>query len=113
MKAFFNNDSGATAVEFAVVFPAFVTIVLIIIEFGQLLWIMNTINYAVEDSARCGAVDTIDCGTTTQIQALGAHRALGLVPAGDFTVTYGPVCVSANYSFPAMPLTFSFKSCHP
>jgi Flp pilus assembly protein TadG len=107
-----RDKRGASAVEFALIFPAFITVILCIVLFGELLWIMNTVNYAVEEAARCGAVDTKNCATTAEIQALASTRAMGLVPADGFAVTTGPVCVSATYTFPALPLTFSFRSCH-
>ncbi|HTH15565.1 MAG TPA: TadE/TadG family type IV pilus assembly protein [Magnetospirillum sp.] len=112
MRPFFDSERGATALEFSLLFPAFLTVILFIVEFGQLLWIVNTVNYAVEEAARCGAIDVKSCATTAQIQALASQRAMRLVPASGFTVTSGPVCVSAHYTYPPLGLTFPFRSCH-
>ena len=112
MKTFHRDDNGANAVEFAVAFPAYIAVIVMILKFGELLWAMNTVNYAVNEAARCGAVDTVNCGTTAQIQAFGASRGMNLVPAAQFAVTKNPVCVTAAYTPQIIPLNFSFRACH-
>jgi len=91
-----------TAVEYALLAPAFLLLVLGVVDMGRLAWTQVTIDYAASAAARCAAVDTVTCGTTAQIQAYASANAFGLdAPASDFTVT-SPACgwqVSASYSF--------------
>lgn len=43
---------GATAVEFALVLPVLLVLVFGIIEFGRVLWVQNTLQYAAERGTR-------------------------------------------------------------
>ena len=44
--------SGATAVEFAIIFPVFILVVMAMIEFGRLFWVQVSLRHAVEQTAR-------------------------------------------------------------
>jgi Flp pilus assembly protein TadG len=57
---FFSNNSGATALEFALVAPVFFTLIIGVLQFGYVIWIDNILHYSVDVAARCGAV-----GSTT------------------------------------------------
>jgi Flp pilus assembly protein TadG len=54
-----RNDSGATALEFALVAPVFFTFIIGILQFGYVLWIDNLLHYSVDVAARCSAVGSI------------------------------------------------------
>jgi Flp pilus assembly protein TadG len=96
-----RNQSGATAVEFALVLPAALTLLLGIAEFGRALWTEGTLHYAVEEAARYGAID--DQASTASIVTLARARMAGLAAAG-VTVTAsigaGSVTVQASQNFP-------------
>ncbi len=47
-----RNESGATAVEFAMVSGAFILLLLGIFEMGRALWITNSLQYAAERASR-------------------------------------------------------------
>ena len=57
---FLKNNSGASAVEFALVAPVIVAFIAGILQFGYVLWVDNLLHYAVDAAARCGGV-----GSTT------------------------------------------------
>lgn len=73
-----------------------------IIDTGRLLWSFTTLSRATQAAARCAAVNSTLCGTTSQIQSYAVDQALGLdVTASAFTVTQ-PSCgkqVGAAYTF--------------
>jgi Flp pilus assembly protein TadG len=107
----------------ALVFPFLMLMIFGAIEAGWMLWTSSTLDFAVEEAARCGAVDSNNCGTTSNIQAVAASKAMGLsMAAGDFTVTT-PACgkqVSATYVFNFLvPFGSNFtvsipaQSCYP
>lgn len=113
---------GATAVEFAIILPAMLMLLLGIMETGRGLWTQNALNYAVEQAARCAAIDKINCGSATQIQAYAATVAG--TNFGSATFTYAVAqCgsqVSASYPvqlqipyLPAPALTLTAQSCFP
>ena len=97
-----KSGHGSTAVETAIVLPAFLLLIFTIIEGGMLLWTQSTLQFAVEAAARCASVNTTTCGTTSATQTYAASQTYGLtVPSSDFTVTT-PSCgneVSVSYSF--------------
>ncbi len=118
-----QNDSGASAVEFAIVAPAFLLLLFAAIEGGLLLWTQLGLQHGVEVAARCASVNTSLCGTAAAIQNVAAQQAFGLnVPPSTFTVST-PACgsqVSASYTyafasdaFGVPNLTLTTQSCFP
>jgi hypothetical protein len=61
IKRFRGDRSGASAVEFALVMPAFIAMLAGAIWAGQLAFASNSMHYAVEAGARCAAVKTTVC----------------------------------------------------
>jgi Flp pilus assembly protein TadG len=117
------NESGATAVEFALTAPIFIALLFGIIECALALWTQFGLQYGVEAAARCATVDTTTCGSASAIASYAASNALGLtVPASTFTATT-PSCgnlVQASYvytfvtSYFGTPrVTLTAQSCFP
>lgn len=71
---------GATAVEFALVVPVFLLIVVAILEFGRMFWIQNSIQFAVEEAGRFAMVNIT--ATETQLQTYAQSQLFGLSPTG-------------------------------
>ena len=66
---------GAAAVETALVLPVFLLCVFGISEIGRALWIQSTLQYAVEDAARCAAINTASAAARalSSLMPLAAH----------------------------------------
>jgi Flp pilus assembly protein TadG len=118
-----RDGHGGTAVEMALLFPFLSLMILGAIDAGWMLWSASTLDFAVEEAARCAAVDAANCGTTANIQGVAVSKAMGLsMSASDFTVTTA-TCgkkVAATYIFPfLMPFSTNFNisipatSCYP
>jgi Flp pilus assembly protein TadG len=120
---------GATAVETAIVLPAFLLTLFSIVEGGLLFWTQSTLQFAVEGAARCAAVNMplaapAACASASATQTYAASQAYGMtIPSSAFTFTQ-PSCgykVSASYVFsfivsevyPAGTITLTASSCHP
>jgi len=119
----FDDRSGATAVEFALVAPVMIVMIFGILEFGRAAWTLNALNFAVESAARCAAIDQNNCATAVQIQNHAAGFAAGLaIPPSTFTVstqTCGKQVV-ATFAFisvapivASLPITLSARACYP
>ncbi|MDH5722032.1 MAG: pilus assembly protein [Alphaproteobacteria bacterium] len=67
VRSYKSEESGATAVEFGLVALPFLMAILGIMEAGRILWVMNSVEYALSDTARYASL----------------NRGLG---DGDFTV---------------------------
>ena len=93
---------GTVAIEYAFILPVLLLFVLGIMDTGRLIWTYATVTRAAEAAARCGAVDTVTCGTAAQIQNYAVAQAYGLnIAATAFTPT-AVACgsrVAATYTF--------------
>ncbi len=99
-----HSRRGAEALEFAIVLPVLMTVLLGVVDIGRLLWSNTMLAHAVEAAARCAAVDAITCGSTTTTQSYGVNQAWGLnLTSSAFAVT-APVCGSQVVG----TMTFSF-----
>jgi Flp pilus assembly protein TadG len=74
---FCRDLRGSTAVEFALVLPAFIMLVLGVIEGAQLANAISSMNYAVQEASRCAALNKTTCGTTTTTVAFARTKYLG------------------------------------
>lgn len=81
-----RRDSGAAAVEFALVSTLLVSLLLGIIAFGFALYKQQSALHAAREGARLAAVGVSNC-TTFQNEV--AERGTGAnIPAGDVTLAY-------------------------
>jgi len=117
------NDGGASAVEFALVFPVFVLMVFGICEFGRALWTQSLLDYAVQTAARCGAVDTATCASNTATVTYAVQSSAPLtIPSRDFTASTQTCGSQVTGSYPftfVVPQLFPFnvtlsaQACYP
>lgn len=102
------GERGTVALEYALLVPAFLVIVLGTVDIGRLIFTQVTLDRAVQAAARCGAVSS-SCKTgtppvvsPTAVQALAVDQAWGVTTATtNFTVTL-PTCgvqVAASYPY--------------
>lgn len=114
---------GLVTLEFAVVAPAFLTLLLGTFEFGRALWMQVSLRYAVQLAARCISVNTTLCGSASSTASYAASQVIGMtVPSTDFTVTT-PSCgnqVAASVPFTfvvarmfSYSITLTASSCYP
>lgn len=97
------KDDGNTAVEFALVFPAFILMMMGTIETGRAIWTQSLLNYAVQSAARCGAVNTSVCSSNSATVTYAVQNSSPLtIPSTDFTVS-SPSC--GNQVSVALPFT--------
>jgi Flp pilus assembly protein TadG len=120
-RRFAVSNQGTTAIEFAVVSPFFILLVIGSIEFGRMVWTQNSLQFATEQATRCAVIKSASCGTAAQIQQYAANKMFGqTINASIFSVSY-PACgteVSAVLAFtPIFPVPVSInlraQSCHP
>ncbi len=124
LSRFHHDQDGATALEFALLAPAFIAMVLGIVGLGMLFWTQVGLQHGVEMAARCASINTTQCpsGNSTAITTYAAQQTLGLgVPASTFvySTSYCGNQVAAAYvfQFPALlnlsPLTVTAQACVP
>jgi Flp pilus assembly protein TadG len=125
MKVFrlVSQESGATAIEFALTLPIFAFILLALVEGGLLMWTQLGLQNGVEKAARCASINKMLCGSAGDVKAYAAKHAYGVnLPITAFALT-NEACgnkVSANFQYKFLSsvfhvpsLTLKAKACFP
>lgn len=107
-----KDRSGAAIVEFGLLASIFFTLIFVIIDFGRMMWLNNTVEHIATEGARYAAVRGADKPspvTESQVTTYVQDRADG-IPASDMTinVSWSPnnnpgstvtVLVTYNYEY--------------
>ena len=119
---FAGDESGTTALEFALTAPVFFLFIFGIIEIGLLLWTQIVIQHGAEMAARCASINSTLCPGANAITSYATQQSFGLtLPSSTFTYSV-PACgnqVNASYTFqfPAImglsPLNLTAQACFP
>jgi hypothetical protein len=72
-----RSNCGATAVEFALIAPALVTVVVGTFYLCMALYLVASMHFAVEDGARCASVNSTTCGSAGAIVTYTQSRYFG------------------------------------
>jgi hypothetical protein len=73
-----SGRQGAAVLEFALVAPALLLLILGVVYFGILVWVNASMQYAAEDAARCARVRTDICADATAIATYAQGRYFGI-----------------------------------
>lgn len=60
------DERGTAAVEFALISPIFFALLLSVVDIGRYMWTLNTMQYAVDEAVRAGAVQQL---STDEVKA--------------------------------------------
>jgi Flp pilus assembly protein TadG len=121
VRRIMRERAGTAAVEFSLIMPALLLLLLGIMEFGRAMWVQNALHYSVQQAARCASIDANTCGSSSQTTAFAAQQAGAGFTTAVFTVAT-PSCgnqVSASYPiqlhipFLDYALTLTAQSCYP
>lgn len=110
-RRFGRGEGGATAVEFALVFPLFVGLLIGIFEFSRMMFLASSVQYSVDRAARMAVIDpTVSLSDIeSEIQNL---LAVSNSPTVDLTVTRTTLGttdiaqVAAQYNHVVSPVFF-------
>lgn len=132
MKRLFQNTRGSTAVEFAFVAPAFLSMLFLTMEGGRMVWMHQALKDVAFATARCMAVDAANCGTEASRKSFAVSRAalsqIAIV-ANNVTIQTNVTCdsntgqnrvtITRNFNspvmgfFPSMSETVTSYACFP
>ncbi len=124
IRKIFRSRCGATAVEFALVAPIFLIMVIGVFELGRAMWIKASMQYAVEETTRYAIVNTSATTSTLATYASTAFTSSGISITGvTFSATEATtggityMSITGSYDFsvivPLVPIpdiTISAKS---
>jgi Flp pilus assembly protein TadG len=107
-------------VEFGIIAPAFLLLLFGAIECGQMLWTQSSLQFAVEQAARCAVVNKTQCGTPSQIESYAASMVYGQsLSSSVFSATSAGCGTQVTASLPftvlVIPITVTLaaSSCRP
>lgn len=136
-----RDRGGNAALEFALVGPVFLAMMLALVEYSRLYWTAQSVAVAVAQAARCVAVASSACSSGGAAYAASLAQGYGVaLTSSQVTVTNKPgaitnqsacsppgattnafTLVSATFSFnsavgtivPGLNQTLTIKSCYP
>ena len=109
---FVHDESGTTALEFALTAPVFFLFIFGVIEAGLLFWTQIGIQHGAEMAARCASINSTLCPGPNAIASYATQQSFGLtLPSSTFTYST-PACgnqVNATYTF-QLPGIFGLRA---
>jgi Flp pilus assembly protein TadG len=121
LKSMRHDQQGTTAVEFAIVAPVLIALLIGTLALCVALFLIGSLHYAVEEGARCASVKTAICSDATTTVAYAQSHYFG--PNVSPTFTYAAaacgnsVSASINYSmnvgFSTFVVPISATACFP
>jgi Flp pilus assembly protein TadG len=120
-QALWRDPRGTTAVEFAIVAPVFIAMLIGTITVSIGLFLIGSLHFAVEEGARCASVKTTVCSDAATTVAYTQSHYYG--PNVSPTFTYGTaacgksmsatVNYSMNVGFRTFTVPISATACFP
>jgi Flp pilus assembly protein TadG len=87
------DEQGVSTVEFAIVLPAFLMVVIGGMQLSMLGFTSSSLHYAAEEGARCGAIQTTRCTSPTSAQTRAAAAFQNITgTTATFTATSTAAC---------------------
>ena len=101
MRGLARNQDGVAAVEFALIAPAFFALLLAVIDVGRYMWVLNTMQYAIDEAVRAGVIrelpdDEIKDKVVAALTPINSATVDVTVESDTGSVT---VTASSSYSF--------------
>ena len=120
-RRLWTDRSGASAVEFGLVVPIFVMLVFGAISLAFLAFAASSLNYAVQDAARCAAVNKTLCPDAASIEDYARSKYYGPSITAMFTYSTtgcgNTVSAKGIYSMDLVPqlskIPLTAQACHP
>ena len=82
-----SDNCGTAAIEFAIVGPIFLTLVVGMIYTCMLMFTVGSMQYAVEEAARCYSVKTTVCTDNASTATYASNAYFGPITAPNFTAS--------------------------
>ncbi|MDE2181946.1 MAG: pilus assembly protein [Alphaproteobacteria bacterium] len=116
-----HDDRGSSAIEFALVAPAFLLLAIGVTYACLLLFTIGSMQYAVEDGARCASVRTAVCSSAQSTVTYAASVYRGPVKSPTFSYAAArcghQVTGSVNFTFymvvTTLTVPLSATACYP
>jgi Flp pilus assembly pilin Flp len=97
-----SDERGTTAIEFAIVGPVFIMLLIGILYLCMCLSVVGSMHYAVQEGARCASVKTMVCTDQTSTISYTQSHYFGPSTLPTFTYNAAAACghsVSGSISY--------------
>jgi Flp pilus assembly protein TadG len=117
-----KDERGTTAVEFAIVGPIFIGLVIGILYLALCLLLVSSLHFAVEDAARCASVRTTVCKDNATTVSYAQSRYFGpgsptfsgpTVAACGNNLVSGSINYVAQLGLTQFTIPISTSACYP
>jgi Flp pilus assembly protein TadG len=116
-----RDERGGAAVEYALVLPAFITLIVGALCLGNVAFAVNSLHYAVQDASRCAAVKTTVCtdSNATVTYARSKYAGPKIAPAFAYSTGGCGHTVTGTGSYPlilfasTINVPLSASACYP
>jgi Flp pilus assembly pilin Flp len=108
-----EDERGVTAIEFALVAPAFLTLIVAVMNVSLLGMSVASLHYAVEEGARCASVRQVCPEPKSRYFAPGPPPAFTLSAAACGSLLSGTVTFNLNAVLIRRSIQLSATSCYP
>lgn len=85
LRALLRDATGATVVEFALVAPVLITVLMAMFDMGYNMWAVTMLQGSLQQAARASTLESAGGGTTS-IDGIITHRVKQLIP--DATIAF-------------------------
>ena len=96
-------ERGSTAVELGVTLSVFLSMLFGIVNISIVLWTLASLHYAAQTAARCAAVGSTGCTSTSAVQSYALSQYFGRPLGGSNPFVYSATgcghTVTASYSY--------------
>ena len=121
LRSLRTNQQGSAAVEFAIVGPIFLSLTVGMIYVCMLMFSMASMQYAVEEGARCASVKTTVCTSNAATVTYTQNAYYGPVISPTFTSTstgcghqvHGTATFTLNTGLRTISVPLVANSCFP
>jgi Flp pilus assembly protein TadG len=103
-----RDELGGAAVEYALVLPAFITLIVGALCLGQVAFAVNSLHYAVQDASRCAAVKTTVCTDSNATVTYARSKYAGCGHTVTGTGSYPLILFASTINVP-----LSASACYP
>jgi Flp pilus assembly pilin Flp len=122
LKSLRLDQQGTTAVEFAIIAPVFIALIVGILAVCVGLFLVGSLHYAVEESARCASIKTTICSDSATTIAYAQSHYFGPNLSPAFTYAAAAPCGSSvtalvsysmNVGYRTITIPISATACFP
>lgn len=107
-----NSETGAVSVEFALVAPLLVLLLIFSVDLGRFFFVQISVNAAAHEAVRVGSLREVSGNDMVTFANATAPGAAGVAAGSDPATILVRACVTSNGPCVPAPLSLSARYCN-